>query len=151
MDFTHISASYPKWYEAPNRLSTPGTQSPIEEKLVGALQRFSVFPATQFKIGRCTVDICLPDDKIVIECDGAAYHTDKEKDQRRDDFITKQGYRVLRYTGSEITRDPVSVASQIICHMAGENPEHTKYLNKLDEQLKAEEEYWDQQLYSDKF
>lgn len=151
MDFARMSETPFQWYRALDSLSTAGTQSPIGQKLVTALNRFSVYPATQFKIGNCTVDICLPDDKIVVECDGAAFHTDKEKDRRRDRYITKQGYWVLRYTGSEIHRDALAVASKIISHMAGTNPENDKYIRKMDEDIKTNELLEEQDLCSDKF
>jgi hypothetical protein len=44
---------------------------------------------------------------FVIECDGFAWHSTRrqlENDNHRSRFITSQGYRILRYTGSEINR-----------------------------------------------
>ncbi|MCP9752036.1 endonuclease domain-containing protein [Ferruginibacter sp. HRS2-29] len=44
---------------------------------------------------------------FVIECDGFAWHNTKEqleRDNSRSRFITLNGYKILRYTGSEINR-----------------------------------------------
>ena len=35
-------------------------------------------------MGDFTVDFCLPDEKVVIEIDGSIYHTDEDKEFRRD-------------------------------------------------------------------
>lgn len=54
---------------------------------------------------------------FVIECDGHDFHErTKEqaaKDRSRDRELTALGYRVLRFTGSEIWRDPWGCADQI--------------------------------------
>lgn len=36
------------------------------------------------KVGELVVDFCLPDEKLIIEIDGSIYHTDIDKEQRRD-------------------------------------------------------------------
>lgn len=44
---------------------------------------------------------------FVIECDGFAWHSTRnqlENDNRRSRFLTLQGFKILRYTGSEINR-----------------------------------------------
>ena len=51
---------------------------------------------------------------VVVELDGHDFH-DKDKRQRsyekaRDRHLTKAGYRVLHFTGSDVCRDPYSVA-----------------------------------------
>lgn len=46
-------------------------------------------------------------DNFVIECDGFAWHSSREqleKDNNRNTFITKQGYKIIRYTGSQISK-----------------------------------------------
>lgn len=67
----------------------------------------------QQKIGDYIVDFLVvsdfSDDKVVIECDGHDYH-EKTKlqakhDKERDRYLTSKGYKVLRYTGSEIYND----------------------------------------------
>lgn len=54
---------------------------------------------------------------VIVELDGHAFH-DKDKRQRsyekaRDRFFTKQGYRVLHFTGSDIVADPFKAAWEV--------------------------------------
>ena len=54
---------------------------------------------------------------IIVECDGHDYHErTKEQaahDKERDRILTRAGYTVLRYTGSEIYTDPVRCAKDV--------------------------------------
>lgn len=55
--------------------------------------------------------------KIVVECDGHNYHErTKEQaahDRGRDRFLTLNGYKVMRFTGSEIHKDAAACARQV--------------------------------------
>lgn len=54
---------------------------------------------------------------IVVECDGHEFHErTKEqaaRDKSRDRRLAELGYTVLRFTGSEIYRNPLACASQV--------------------------------------
>lgn len=54
----------------------------------------------------------------IIECDGHDFHErTKEQaahDKARDRFLQSEGYLVLRFTGSEIYRDPVGAADSAV-------------------------------------
>ncbi|MGG1598507.1 endonuclease domain-containing protein [Cohnella massiliensis] len=54
---------------------------------------------------------------LVIECDGHEWHEktkeQAQKDKERDRALTKLGYTVLRYTGSEIVDDPWKIYRDI--------------------------------------
>jgi very-short-patch-repair endonuclease len=54
---------------------------------------------------------------LVIECDGHDFHErTKEqaaRDRMRDRWFTARGYKVLRFTGSEIFRNPRKCASEV--------------------------------------
>lgn len=54
-----------------------------------------------------TVDFCCFDLKLIIEVDGEHHLTEDGRlhDQRRDQFLAAQGYRVLRIPGYEVLRD----------------------------------------------
>lgn len=49
--------------------------------------------------------------RVIVECDGHAFHErTKEQassDKARDRFLVSRGFQVLRFTGSEIYRDPI--------------------------------------------
>lgn len=61
--------------------------------------------------------------KIVVECDGHDYHErTKEqaaRDKARDRAMQRLGYTVIRFTGSEIWRDPVGCAKEVWHHAIG--------------------------------
>jgi hypothetical protein len=44
-----------------------------------------------------------PPVRLIVECDGAAYH-DPNADAVRDNYVRAIGYEVVRFTGQEITR-----------------------------------------------
>ncbi|CDV96386.1 Protein of unknown function (DUF559) [Desulfitobacterium hafniense] len=56
--------------------------------------------------------------QYVIECDGHEFH-EKTKDQarrdkERDRVLTRNGYKILRFTGSEIIKDPLKYGLEVI-------------------------------------
>ena len=61
--------------------------------------------------------VCV-ESSIVVECDGHDYHErTKEQaahDKKRDRFMVARGYRVFRYTGSEIYKDAVRCADEVL-------------------------------------
>ena len=51
-----------------------------------------------------------PDFRLVVECDGYAYHSDKSavsNDSARDRLLQSYGFQVFRFSGSEIVSDPI--------------------------------------------
>jgi hypothetical protein len=55
--------------------------------------------------------------RVLIECDGYQFHSGRDKfksDRTRDRELMEQGYRVLRYSGSEIMEDPVTLANSVL-------------------------------------
>ena len=57
-----------------------------------------------------------PSVKIIVKCDGFQFHNSKTSfinDKKRDRLFQLNGYRVVRYSGSEIWKDPVEVSSDL--------------------------------------
>jgi hypothetical protein len=57
-----------------------------------------------------------PSVKIIVECDGFQFHNSKSSfinDKKRDRLFQLNGYRVIRYSGSEIYQDPVKISSDL--------------------------------------
>ena len=55
--------------------------------------------------------------KIAIECDGHDFHSSKEqimKDNQRTRILTKNGWSVIRYSGSEIYQDSKNELKSIL-------------------------------------
>lgn len=89
-------------------------ESPIERSLYRELRKLGLEVQLQTKIGRYRADLMIGD--LVIECDGHAYHSTKEQrthDAERDRKLVAAGYRVIRFTGTEIHKDPASCARQV--------------------------------------
>lgn len=64
-----------------------------------------------------TADDAVLDRAIVIECDGHEWHErtpdQASRDKARDRYFAERGIPVMRFTGREIWKDPVSCAQQV--------------------------------------
>lgn len=84
-----------------------------------------IFVSRQFPIGKYKADIvimaalnaynrCI---KVAIECDGHDFHEKTKqqasKDKARDRYMQSKGWSVLRFTGSDIFKDPMACAEEI--------------------------------------
>lgn len=62
-----------------------------------------------------------PEFKLIVECDGYAYHSDKTsftKDRIRDRKLQEQGFQVLRFSGQEIVADPLYKSEELDNYLA---------------------------------
>jgi very-short-patch-repair endonuclease len=75
--------------------------TPIEEALWSDMREEGVVMYPQYPVGGFFVDFGNPVAKVAIECDGAAYHLDKEKDAARDRALGELGWMVYRFTGRQ--------------------------------------------------
>jgi very-short-patch-repair endonuclease len=89
----------------------------------------SLFVRPQAKIGDYRVDFLIyaadmsrrPDRvwrRLIIECDGHDFHErtkeQSTRDKSRDRDLIMRGYEVFRFTGSELWRDPLGCADQVV-------------------------------------
>lgn len=92
----------------------PRLDSPIEEAFWSAYRRNA--PGELFGLktqhpvldGKYRLDFALPAKKIGIELDGYAWHSDREtftKDRARQRELELDGWRLIRFSGSEINAD----------------------------------------------
>jgi very-short-patch-repair endonuclease len=82
-------------------------ESPIERRLYDALVVRGYAVSTQVPCGKYRIDLALVGPRIAIECDGKAYHSSPEQkahDRRKDAYLRKNGWKVLRFSGRQITR-----------------------------------------------
>lgn len=99
----------------------PALESPIEaafwrayiegqpRELTGLKPQHEVFD------GRYRLDFALPDKKIGIELDGYAWHSDRKtftKDRARQRELELDGWRLIRFSGSEINASPEGCVRQ---------------------------------------
>lgn len=96
---------------------SPAFSTAIERRMHDALMKAGIGFSTQsLLLDRFLVDIEVHQASIVIEADGAT-HTlplQKAKDAERDGALTAAGYRVFRFTGSEINTDAVACVQRVI-------------------------------------
>lgn len=89
-------------------------ESPIERQLFLAIRKYitdeknnPVRVYSQIPCGRYRIDLVIfsKTRKIAIECDGKAYHSSPEQiahDRKKDIFLKRNGWDVIRFTGSDI-------------------------------------------------
>jgi very-short-patch-repair endonuclease len=79
--------------------------TPIERWFWDDIRVEGVVMYPQYPIGRFFVDFANPVARIAIECDGAAWHQDAERDALRQESIEAMGWRVWRIAGAECLKD----------------------------------------------
>lgn len=91
-------------------------ESPIEEQFWKIAQHEISGIVPQYHIGRYRVDFALPDKHVIIELDGHEYHKTKKQrtaDARRERNLQELGWRVIRFTGTEIYQDAQDCVEQV--------------------------------------
>lgn len=91
-------------------------ESPIERRLYNVLVNNDYYVQTQVQCGKYRIDLALPAERIAIECDGKAYHSSpsqKAHDRKKNAYLKQQGWKVLRFTGKRIYKDPKGILKRI--------------------------------------
>lgn len=71
-------------------------------------------PRANVKIHGWSADLYWPEQRLVAEADGYAYHSGREafeRDRRKDAALQAAGLRVARLSWRQITREPIAVAA----------------------------------------
>lgn len=92
------------------------SESPMERLLASALACNEQLPECQVVIEPYCLDFAFINTSLCIEVDGERYHSSKKqrvRDNVRDRWLTLHGWRILRFTGSEVWEDSKSCASEI--------------------------------------
>lgn len=93
------------------------TRSELERRALRMLRsRGLPRPAVNAMVGPYEVDLLWPEQRLVVELDGFAFHASPvafERDRRRDADLQARGFRVLRFTWRQVTREPAWVAARI--------------------------------------
>lgn len=88
------------------------------ERVVVALLRCAGIDGwrANYTIGPYAVDFAFPSQRVAIEIDGWAFHSDQEafqKDRVRQNWLALQGWQVLRFTWLDITQHPERVLAEV--------------------------------------
>jgi very-short-patch-repair endonuclease len=85
-----------------------GHETSLEKAVREQLELLGINFIPQHPFDLYTVDFLLPDYNVVIECDGEYWHSkphQKNRDRRKDAYLRRLGYTVIRLTESEIEND----------------------------------------------
>lgn len=113
---------------------TPGqapTHGDLEALFRDILRDFSLpmpIPQLPVPLGPVAVhvDFAYPDAKLAVECDGFAWHADREafeRDRERDIELQARGWTVLRFTWAKLRYEPGYVADQVRHHLSQGRPD----------------------------
>jgi len=69
----------------------------------------------EYPIPPYTADFCCVELKLILEVDGVDHFDEsgRERDRVRDEFLNRQGYRVVRISGFDVLRDGSQVCEMI--------------------------------------
>ena len=99
------------------QVASDGARSEAERLLVKLLTEAGITGwRTNYPVGDYVVDVAFPAQKVAIEVDGWAFHSDHEdfhKDRRRQNKIVQLGWKVLRFTWLDLTEYPQRVIAEI--------------------------------------
>jgi very-short-patch-repair endonuclease len=79
-------------------------------------------PKVNATVGAYEVDFLWPEQRLIVETDGAATHATPgafEADRRRDAELARLGYRVLRFTYRQVVYEPDPVLSAVVAALRG--------------------------------
>lgn len=94
-----------------------GARSEAERRVVELLRAagFAGWHAN-YRVGPYAVDIAFPAQRVAIEIDGWAFHSDEQtfqNDRARQNKLALKGWQVLRFTWMDITQRPQRVLTEI--------------------------------------
>jgi DNA helicase-2/ATP-dependent DNA helicase PcrA len=108
--------------------------TPIEEKMLEALEASKLSYEPQVRFGKFTVDflVDIGNGKVIVECDGKTYHN-AEKDRERDKVLAREGYPIFHFSSTEIYRN----IDQCIETLRNSQTHNVKPAYALDDELDA--------------
>jgi very-short-patch-repair endonuclease len=93
------------------------TRSEAERILRSTLRAAKVqMPRFNARVAGYEVDAVWPEQRLVVEVDGYAYHGHRaqfERDRRKDLALTAAGYRVIRVSWRQLTQEPLALIAVI--------------------------------------
>lgn len=105
------------------RLEAGPFDSPLEALLHGELLKHGVAAETGVTVAGHRLDLaaCHSDVRLDIECDGAAFHIDRDRDAARDAKVEAEGWKVVRFSGRLLVRDLGGCAERVL-QLLGQGP-----------------------------
>ena len=103
--------------ETPKARKLRKTATPAERALWPWLRNRRLYGfkfRRQFVISPYIVDLACPEARLIIELDGAGHQFKTEEDARRQAYLERLGWRVLRFGNHEVTCLPHAVLEAIV-------------------------------------
>lgn len=91
--------------------------STLEEKMERVLNILGIKFEREIKFKRFHVDFLIDKLRLVIECDGEHWHMSpkiRDRDRRKELYLQSLGYRVLRFSGRQITNSPEVLLAKVV-------------------------------------
>jgi len=73
----------------------------------------------QIPIGVYIVDFVCREQRLVVELDGSQ-HAESERDERRTEWLNRQGYSVLRFWNTEVLQERSAILDTILAVLQGQ-------------------------------
>ena len=74
--------------------------------------------------------------EIIVECDSQRFHDRTEPERRyekqRDRFLQTKGYKTFHYTGTEILKNPLIIAQEIIVYIMESDKQYILISSNID-------------------
>ncbi len=97
--------------------ASDGARSEAERLLLKLLRDAGITGwKANYPVGGYKVDVGFPREKVALEADGWAFHSDPEAfqiDRKRQNAIALLGWQVLRFTWLDLTEHPQRVIAEI--------------------------------------
>ena len=115
---TRATAEQPPCSERSTTTASPTlTDSELEELMLALCHDHRLAqPIPQAWVAGLRVDFLFVASRLVVETDGYRFHRTRrafERDRERDAILARAGYRTLRFTHRQLTREPAMVAETI--------------------------------------
>ncbi|WP_419919138.1 AAA domain-containing protein [Candidatus Poriferisocius sp.] len=105
-----------------SRLEAGSFDSPLELALHEALLDQGIVATTGMIVAGHRLDLAINQGsyRLDIECDGAAFHIDREADSIRDRAIKAEGWTIMRFSGRRLSTDLTGCVNEIISELLPE-------------------------------
>ena len=81
----------------------PNKMTCLEASVDSVISEWGIEYHFNYMVGRYFIDFAFPEQMVGIECDGAYWHRNtKERDSRRDAWLSSRGWTIIRLSENEI-------------------------------------------------
>jgi very-short-patch-repair endonuclease len=101
--------------------------TPAEQRLWEAFKRSGLRPQRQVVMGFYIVDFLIGNRLLVVEVDGGVHDATRDYDLRRDQWLRRCGFEVLRFTNDAVFADTSAVVAAVKAHRISAPPGSVAY------------------------